>query len=99
MVPARRLRVAVVIDAPRSDRTRDRVAHEIVERNRGIEELAFVGVRTLGVPIARRLARSVADITKVEIPVGMLDITLYRDDLMRHAVGPQPVVHRTDIPF
>src|SRR6185436_15039168 len=67
--------------------------------NRRLDDLAFVGVRTRGVPIARRLARSVSEIGSVDPPVGTLDITLYRDDLMRHAVGPQPVVHRTDIPF
>jgi pyrimidine operon attenuation protein/uracil phosphoribosyltransferase len=89
----------VVMDASRLARTLVRVAHEIVERNRGIEQLAFVGIRTRGVPIARRLAATVAEITAVDVPVGTLDITLYRDDLMLHAVGPQPVVHRTDIPF
>lgn len=89
----------VVMDAPRLGRTLVRVAHEIVERNRHAEEIAFVGVRTRGVPIARRLSKHVAEITGVEPPVGVLDITLYRDDLMRHPVGPQPVVHRTDIPF
>jgi pyrimidine operon attenuation protein/uracil phosphoribosyltransferase len=87
------------MDASRLERTLVRVAHEIVERNRGLEDVAFVGVRTRGVPIARRLARSVAEIAGVDPPVGTLDITLYRDDLMRHPVGPQPVVHRTDIPF
>jgi pyrimidine operon attenuation protein/uracil phosphoribosyltransferase len=75
------------------------MAHEIVERNRGIEDVALVGIRTRGVPIARRLAATVREITGVDVPVGTLDITLYRDDLMRYAVGPQPVVHRTDIPF
>jgi pyrimidine operon attenuation protein/uracil phosphoribosyltransferase len=87
------------MEAQRLSRTLVRVAHEIVERNRGLDELAFVGIRTRGVPIARRLARTVAEITGVEPPVGTLDITLYRDDLMRHAVGPQPLVHRTEIPF
>jgi pyrimidine operon attenuation protein/uracil phosphoribosyltransferase len=76
-----------------------RMAHEIVERNRGVDELALIGIRTRGVPLARRLAASVREITGVDVPVGMLDITLYRDDLMRHAVGPQPVVRLTDIPF
>jgi pyrimidine operon attenuation protein/uracil phosphoribosyltransferase len=89
----------VVMDAARLGRTLARMAHEIVERTRGLDELGFVGIRTRGVPIARRLAAAVADITSVQVPVGTLDITLYRDDLMRHAVGPQPVVHRTDIPF
>ena len=80
-------------------RTLTRIAHEILERNRGVEELALVGIRTRGVPIARRLARAIAEINNHEIPTGALDITLYRDDLMRHAVGPQPVVRSTEIPF
>jgi pyrimidine operon attenuation protein / uracil phosphoribosyltransferase len=75
------------------------MAHEIVERNRGVDELAFVGIRTRGVPLAQRLARAIRDITQVDVPVGSLDITLYRDDLMRHTVGPQPLVRLTDIPF
>lgn len=89
----------VVVDAQRMSRSLARMAHEIVERNRGVEELALIGIRTRGVPLARRLAASVKEITGVDVPVGMLDITLYRDDLMRHAVGPQPVVRLTDIRF
>ena len=89
----------VVMDADRIGRTLTRIAHEIVERNKGTDDLAFVGVRTRGVPIARRLARTLREITGHEIPTGSLDITLYRDDLMRHAVGPQPLVRKTDIQF
>lgn len=89
----------VVLDAPRMARTLARMAHEIVERNRGTDELAFVGIRTRGVPLAKRLAGLVLQITDEPVPVGSLDITMYRDDLMRHAVGPQPLVRRTDIPF
>ena len=93
----------VVMDADRIGRTLARIAHEIVERNRTngklVDELALVGVRRRGVPLARRLARSIKDITGDDVPTGALDITLYRDDLMRHAVGPQPVVRRTEIPF
>jgi pyrimidine operon attenuation protein/uracil phosphoribosyltransferase len=89
----------VVMDAERMSRSLARIAHEILERNRGIEELAFVGIRTRGVPLAKRLAHSVGEISKSEIPTGALDITLYRDDLMRHAVGAQPLVRRTEIPF
>jgi pyrimidine operon attenuation protein/uracil phosphoribosyltransferase len=81
------------------ERTLMRIAHEILERNRGVEELALVGIRTRGVPLARRLARTIAEVSQYEIPTGALDITLYRDDLMRHAVGAQPVVRSTDIPF
>jgi pyrimidine operon attenuation protein/uracil phosphoribosyltransferase len=91
--------VAIVMDADRMGRTLTRIAHEILERNRGVEELALVGIRTRGVPIARRIGRAIADISHHEVPAGALDITLYRDDLMRHAVGPQPVVRSTEIPF
>jgi pyrimidine operon attenuation protein/uracil phosphoribosyltransferase len=91
--------VPVVVDTQRMGRSLARMAHEIVERNRGVDELAFVGIRTRGVPLAQRLARAIRDITQVEVPVGSLDITLYRDDLMRHTVGPQPLVRLTDIKF
>lgn len=91
--------MAIVMDADRIGRTLTRIAHEIVERNKGVEDLALVGVRTRGVHIARRLARALREITGEEIPTGALDITLYRDDLMRQAVGPQPLVRRTEIPF
>jgi pyrimidine operon attenuation protein / uracil phosphoribosyltransferase len=90
---------AVVMDADRIARTLTRIAHEIVERNKGVDDLVLIGVRTRGVHIARRLARSLKEITGDNVPTGALDITLYRDDLMRHAVGPQPVIRRTEIPF
>ena len=88
-----------VMDADRMSRALTRIAHEILERNRGLDEIALVGIRTRGVPLARRLARSLKEITGDDVPTGALDITLYRDDLMRHPVGPQPVVRRTEIPF
>jgi pyrimidine operon attenuation protein/uracil phosphoribosyltransferase len=80
-------------------RTLTRIAHEILERNRGVEELALVGIRTRGVPIAKRLAKAIQEINGHEVPTGALDITLYRDDLMRTAVGAQPVIRKTEIPF
>ncbi len=89
----------VVMDADRMGRTLTRIAHEIVERNRGVESLALVGVRTRGVPIAARLAARLREISGRDVPVGALDITLYRDDLMLNAVGPQPLVRSTEIPF
>ena len=89
----------VIMDADRMSRTLTRIAHEIIERNRGVERLAIVGIRTRGVFIAKRLAKALQQITNEPVPTGALDITLYRDDLMRHAVGPQPVVRRTEIPF
>ncbi|HEY7058789.1 MAG TPA: bifunctional pyr operon transcriptional regulator/uracil phosphoribosyltransferase PyrR [Vicinamibacterales bacterium] len=88
-----------VMDADRMNRALTRIAHEILERNRGTNEIALVGIRTRGVPLARRIARSLSQINGDDVATGSLDITLYRDDLMRHAVGPQPVLRRTDIPF
>jgi len=88
-----------VMDADRMSRALTRIAHEILERNRGLDELALVGIRTRGVPIARRLARTLKEINGDDVPTGALDITLYRDDLMRNAVGPQPVIRKTEIPF
>ena len=88
-----------VMDADRMSRALIRIAHEILERNRGISDLALVGIRTRGVPIARRLARALKEINGDDVPTGALDITLYRDDLMRQPVGPQPVVRHTEIPF
>ena len=89
----------ILMDSERISRSLTRIAHEIVERNRGVGDLALVGVRTRGVPIARRLAASLREITGVDVATGALDITLYRDDLMKTAVGPQPIVRRTEIPF
>jgi pyrimidine operon attenuation protein/uracil phosphoribosyltransferase len=96
---AKRNAMAIVMDADRIARSLARIAHEITERNRNIEQLAVVGIRTRGVPIARRIAAELRTINNIEVPVGALDITLYRDDLMRHPVAPQPVVRRTEIPF
>jgi pyrimidine operon attenuation protein/uracil phosphoribosyltransferase len=87
------------MDADRISRALTRIAHEIVERNRGVDDIALVGVRSRGVPLARRIAHALRDISGDDVRTGALDITLYRDDLMRHAVGPQPLVRRTEIPF
>jgi pyrimidine operon attenuation protein/uracil phosphoribosyltransferase len=88
-----------VMDANGMSRALTRIAHEILERNRGLDDVALVGIRTRGVPLARRLARALKEINGDDVPTGALDITLYRDDLMRHPVGPQPLVRRTEIPF
>ena len=87
------------MDSDRIARSLVRIAHEITERNRGVENLALVGIRARGVPIAARLAAHLREIAGVDVPIGALDITLYRDDLMRMPVGPQPVVRLTEIPF
>jgi pyrimidine operon attenuation protein/uracil phosphoribosyltransferase len=89
----------VLMDGERMSRTLTRIAHEIVERNRGVGDIALVGVRTRGVPMAKRLAVILREVTGHEVATGALDITLYRDDLMKAVVGPQPIVRRTEIPF
>jgi pyrimidine operon attenuation protein/uracil phosphoribosyltransferase len=87
---------AQVLDEHGLDRALTRISHEILERNAGAGDLAFVGLRTRGVTLAQRLAARIARIDGTALPVGTLDITLYRDDLdMRGA----PVVRGTDIPF
>jgi pyrimidine operon attenuation protein/uracil phosphoribosyltransferase len=91
--------MSVVLDADQVARSLARIAHEILERNRSIDEVALVGIRTRGVPLAKRIAKSIHDVSGHEVPTGALDITLYRDDLMRTPLGPQPVVRKTEIPF
>jgi pyrimidine operon attenuation protein/uracil phosphoribosyltransferase len=91
--------MSIVMDADRLARSLTRIAHEIVERNRVLEDLALVGIRARGVPLAARLAAQLGALTGVNVPTGALDITLYRDDLMRHVIGPQPVIRRTEIGF
>jgi len=87
---------AQVLDDAALDRALTRIAHEILERNGGAKDLAFVGLRTRGVTLAQRLNAKIAAIDGAQLPVGTLDITLYRDDLdMRGA----PVIRGTDIPF
>jgi len=88
---------AQVLDEGALERALIRIAHEIVEKNGGTADLAFVGLRTRGVTLAQRLADRVAAIDGVKPPVGALDITLYRDDLGLKA--EQPVVRGTEIPF
>jgi pyrimidine operon attenuation protein / uracil phosphoribosyltransferase len=87
---------AQVLDDAALDRALSRIAHEILERNGGSKDLAIVGLRTRGVTLAQRLKDKIAAIDGAQLPVGTLDITLYRDDLdMRGA----PVIRGTDIPF
>lgn len=73
-----------------------RIAHEIVERNKGAEHLVLVGMQTRGVPLAQRLATTIKNLEGVAIPVGSLDISLYRDDLS--SLELKPILHRTDVP-
>ena len=87
----------VVMGESEIKRTLVRIAHEILERNKGVADLALIGIRTRGVFLAERLAQEILKIEKKEIPVGTLDITLYRDDLS--LVARQPLVLKTEIPF
>ncbi len=73
-----------------------RIAHEILEKNKGAKNLVLVGIKTRGVPLAQRLAEKINDIEEIKVPVGTLDITLYRDDLSE--IQSSPVVHGSEIP-
>lgn len=86
-----------VLDAASIDRSLTRIAHEILERNKGLRAIGLVGVQTRGVPLARRLAARLGAIEGVAPPVGVLDINLYRDDLSR--IADHPILKRTEIPY
>jgi pyrimidine operon attenuation protein/uracil phosphoribosyltransferase len=88
---------AKILDAEALGRTLKRMAHEIIEHNKGTQDLVIVGVRTRGAYLAQRLAGLIAEIGGTAPPVGVLDITLYRDDLS--SIAQQPVVHKTEIAF
>ena len=88
---------AQIMSASEIERTLVRLAHEMMEKNNGIGDLGLVGIRRRGVPIAQRLASIIQRIEKEPVPVGTLDITLYRDDLS--TLGPKPVVQKTEIGF
>lgn len=87
----------VIMDSEAIRRALVRIAHEIIEKNKGVEDVVIVGIRTRGVPLAQRIAAEINAIENCEMTVGMLDITLYRDDLS--SLGYNPVVHGTDINF
>jgi pyrimidine operon attenuation protein/uracil phosphoribosyltransferase len=86
-----------LMSASEIERTLVRLVHEIVEKNNGAEELGLVGIRRRGVPMAQRLGQMVTRIEKMPVPVGTLDITLYRDDLS--TLGPKPVVQKSEVGF
>ena len=87
----------VIMDAEAMRRAIVRIAHEIIEKNKGVENIIMVGIRTRGVPLAQRIAREIENIENVNVPVGFLDITLYRDDLSTLAYNP--IVHGTELDF
>jgi pyrimidine operon attenuation protein/uracil phosphoribosyltransferase len=86
-----------ILDEQGIDRALTRIAHEIVEKNKGAENLLLIGIRSRGVHLARRVASQLKKIEGVEVPVGALDITLYRDDIGEE--GFHAIVQKTDIPF
>lgn len=86
-----------LMSATEIDRTLQRLAHEIVERSGGTKDLGLIGIRRRGVPLAQRIVGAMREIDRVEVPVGTLDITLYRDDLS--TVATQPVLQSSEIPF
>lgn len=93
----RLIKKAQIMEADGIRRALTRISHEIIERNKGTDNLALIGVRTRGVPLARRIAQKIAGIEGVTLPVGILDISLYRDDLT--SLADQPIVNKTEIPF
>lgn len=87
----------VIMDKMAMKRALTRIAHEIIERNKGVEKVALVGIRRRGGPLANRLADLIEEIEGIRVPVGILDITLYRDDLT--TLSAQPLVRRTEVDF
>lgn len=87
---------ALILDKTGVDRALTRIAHEILEKNKGAAELVLVGIQRGGIHLARRLAAKILEIEKISVPVGSLDITMYRDDLTTRK--SQPVPQATDIP-
>jgi pyrimidine operon attenuation protein/uracil phosphoribosyltransferase len=89
-------RKAIIMNADEIRRAVVRISHEIVEANGGIDQMILVGIRKRGAPLAERIRKTIADIESEEVPLGVLDITLYRDDV--HKVAPNPLVESTEIP-
>ena len=88
---------AQLMSASEIERTLVRLAHQILEKNEGVDGLGLVGIRRRGVPIAERLGKMIEQVEKVPVPVGALDITFYRDDLS--TLGPKPLVQKGEIGF
>jgi len=86
-----------ILDSAAIDKTLERIAHEIIEKLKSVEEIAMIGIKYRGAFLAERIARRIEKISGKAVPVGALDITLYRDDLTE--VSEQPVVHATEIDF
>lgn len=91
------LEKTLIMDSEAMRRALTRIAHEIIERNKGVDDLVIVGIRRRGVPIAKMLAEEIRKVEDTELRIGELDITFYRDDLMR--LTESPTVNSTSIPF
>lgn len=87
---------AVVLDQPAINRALTRIAHEVLEHHKGVDDVVLVGIKTRGVPLAERLQKKINQIEGVEVPIGEIDITLYRDDLSHVSDQAEPTVHTTD---
>jgi pyrimidine operon attenuation protein/uracil phosphoribosyltransferase len=90
---------ALILDDMAIRRALTRIAHEMIERNRGIEDIVLVGIKTRGIFLANRIAERIKQIEGTEVAVGELDITLYRDDLSIKTSNSEPLVRGTDVPF
>jgi pyrimidine operon attenuation protein/uracil phosphoribosyltransferase len=88
---------STIMDKAQMERTVHRMAHEIIEQNKGLEKIRLVGIRSRGVPLAERIAAYLKKIENTEVPVGIIDITLYRDDLS--TISHQPVIKGSSIDF
>ncbi len=86
-----------IMDQDGIRRAISRISHEIVEKNKGTSDLVLIGIRTRGVPLAERIQKRIWEFEKAQLPLGLLDITLYRDDLS--TIDVQPVLHETKVPF
>lgn len=86
-----------IMDADAVNRALKRISHEIVERNPDFENLCLIGIRRRGVPLAERICENICNIEDVKLPIGILDITLYRDDLSQISVDP--VLNKSELPF
>jgi len=93
----KKIKTVLVMDAKTIERALVRIAHEIVEKNKGAENMAVIGIKNRGEYLAQRVAKLIEKIEEVQIPVGLMDITLYRDDIQTKL--EQPLVQKTEIPF
>ena len=87
----------IIMDKDGIRRAISRISHEILEKNKGTDNLVLIGIRTRGVPLAERIQQRIVEFENVKLPLGLLDITLYRDDLS--TIDVQPVLHETKVPF